>query len=113
MPFQPFFVGQHVSVGDVLARGRLREVDSLGDRVVRRALKGGLHFHVPFRRNLVRGDGARPDFSRDFLDFTQVGAFGEFFHERLGVKTAVARRFFKIGIDLDEGSAVEYGLGIA
>jgi len=110
---QPLLVSQHVGMSDVLTGSLVREVNGLGDGVVRGPLESRLHTHVPFRGDFMGGDEDLLYFFRDALDFIQVSALRQLFHQLFRVKAALFRRFFKIRVHLDELGAVEDGLGIA
>ena len=91
-------VGQLVGLGHVLDRGRLRQVDRLGDPVVRVPLEGRLHPDVPLRRDLVGGDEHLADVFRHPGQAVQRPLLGHLLHQLRGVEPPPLRHRLEVGI---------------
>ena len=106
-PLAAQFVGQHISVGDVVHRRRRRKVDRLGYRVVRIFLRRALHPHVPFRRNIVRSAEyiLHP---RRHIQPLQCPVAGDAFDQLLRIETLPPRHCLKIRIPLHQPGIVHH-----
>ena len=74
-------VGRQIDFLHIIHRGLVREIDRLGNRVVRILLKSTLHPDVVFRKNIVGGHEEFSEIFRNLGEMIEMPVLSNLFHE--------------------------------